>query len=814
MTGLVQDIRYALRLLRRSPGFAAAAVATLALGIGANTAIFTAVRAVLLKPLPFRNAARLAYVTESVGGQPAPVSYPNYLDWRAQNDVFAGMAAFSDSDFILGDGDRPARVFGEIVTDTYFPLLGARAALGRTFLPEENATPMARPVALLGEDLWRRRYAADPAIVGKPLRINGGTYIVVGVMPARFRGFTDRADLWIPMMMRDAAWPQAAKMDFLHTRDVHWHRVLATLKPGISPERADRELATIARRLSAAYPGANKGRGAMVVSAHARAIRDSRTPLIVLFAAVGLILLIACANVANLVLSRAAGRQREIALRRALGAARGRLVRQSLTESLLLALAGSTLGLAAATAGVRVLGIVLPIRLPSFSPLTVDGGVLAFAAALTGGAAILLALVPLAESRGRASAELLKGGPAATQGLRRKRFGDLLVGAEVGFAALLLVGAGLLLRSLANLTSADPGFRPDHLLTMRFYVPDRAFPGDGRNRFGPDLARRISELPGVQSAAVTMIEPFEWGGIQRGFHVEGHAPISNAEADTVYYQEVGPGYFATMGIPLRRGRDLTARDDRSAPGAVVVSDSFARRYWPGKDPVGRRIRFGSADSPAPWLTVVGVAGDVKFTSLRQDASAEPVIYGALLQSEVIINMNLVVRTRTTPAGMLAFVRDAIQRYDAGIPVYDISSMDDKIAATAGSTRTFARLLAGFAGVALLLCAIGIAGVIGYSVTRRTREIGIRMALGATRGNVLRLVVGESFRRAGAGLAAGLIGAVFLTRLLRGLLYGVAPADPGTFAVAAALIGAIALAAAYFPGRRASRIEPLAALREE
>jgi len=814
MTGLVQDLRYGLRLLRRSPGFAAAAVATLALGVGANTAIFTAVRAVLLKPLPFRNASRLVYVTETVGGQPAPVSYPNYLDWRAQSDVFAEMAAFSDSDFILGDGDRPERVFGEVVTDTYFPLLGGRAARGRTFLPEENRTPLARPVALLGEDLWRRRYGADPAIVGRQIRINGGIYTVVGVMPARFRGFTDRADLWIPMMMRDAAWPQAAKFDFLHTRDIHWHRVLALLKPGVSSERAGRQLATIARRLSAAYPGANRGREAMVVSAHARYIRDSRTPLVVLFAAVGLILLIACANVANLVLSRAAGRQREIALRRALGAARGRLIRQNLTESLLLALAGSSLGLAAATAGVRVLGIVLPIQLPSFSPLTVDGGVLAFAAALTAGTAIVLALVPLAESRGRASAELLKGGPAATQGLRRKRLGDLLVGAEVGFAALLLVAAGLLLRSLANLTDADPGFRPDHLLTMRFYVPDRPFSGDGRNRFGPDLARRISELPGVESAAVTMIEPFEWGGIQRGFHVEGHAPISNAEADTVYYQEVGPGYFATMGIPLRRGRDLTARDDRSTPGAIVVSDSFARRYWPGKDPVGRRIRFGSAESPAPWLTVVGVAGDVKFTSLRQDASAEPVIYGALLQSEVIINMNLVVRTRSAPGGMAASVRDAVQRFDTGIPVYDIGSMDDKITATAGSTRTFARLLAGFALVALLLCAIGIAGVIGYSVTRRTREIGIRIALGATRSDVLRLVVGESVRRAGAGLAAGLFGAALLTRLLRGLLYGVAPVDPGTFAVAAALIGAIALAAAFFPARRASRIEPLAALREE
>jgi putative ABC transport system permease protein len=814
MTGLFQDIRYALRLLRRSPGFAAAAMATLALGVGANTAIFTAVRAVLLRPLPFKNASRLAFVTESVGGEPAPVSYPNYLDWRAQNDVFSEMASFSDSDFILGSGDRPERVFGEVVTDGYFSLLGVRPLLGRAFLPDDNRTPLARPVAVLGEDLWRRRFSADPSIVGSSVAINGGSYVVVGVMPGRFRGFTDRADLWIPMMMRDAAWPQAARFDFLHARDIHWLRVLATLRPGVSLERARKELETIARRLSAAYPGANRDRGAAVVSAHARYVRESRTPLLVLFAAVGLILLIACANVANLVLSRAAGRQRELALRRALGAARGRLLRQNLTESLVLTLSGAILGLAAAAAGSRVLGLVLPIHLPSFSPLSVDGQVLLFAAAVTIGTAIVLALVPLAESRGRTSAEVLKGGAATTPGSGRRRLGGWLVGAEVGFAALLLVGAGLLLRSLARLTDADPGFRTDHLLTMRFYVPDRAFPGDGRSRFGPELARRISELPGVQSAAVTMIEPFEWGGIQRGFNVEGHAPISNAEADTVYYQEVSPGYFETLGIALRRGRDFTARDDRSAPGAVLVSESFARRYWPDQDPVGKRIRFGSAESSQPWMTVVGVAANVKFTSLRQDAAAEPVIYGALLQSEVIINMNLVVRTRSAPGAMAAAVRNAIGRFDAGIPVYDVASLDEKIAGTADSTRTFARLLAGLAAVALTLCAIGIAGVIGYSVARRTREIGIRVALGATRSDVLRLVVGESIRRAGAGLAAGLAGAAVLTRLLRGLLYGVAPVDPATFAVAAALIGAIALAAAYLPARRASRIEPLAALREE
>jgi predicted permease len=814
MTGLFQDIRYALRLLRRSPGFAAAAMATLALGVGANTAIFTAVRAVLLRPLPFKNASRLAFVTESVGGEPAPVSYPNYLDWRAQNDVFSEMASFSDSDFILGSGDRPERVFGEVVTDGYFSLLGVRPLLGRAFLPDDNRTPVARPVAVLGEDLWRRRFSADPSIVGSSVAINGGSYVVVGVMPGRFRGFTDRADLWIPMMMRDAAWPQAARFDFLHARDIHWLRVLATLRPGVSLERARKELETIARRLSAAYPGANRDRGAAVVSAHARYVRESRTPLLVLFAAVGLILLIACANVANLVLSRAAGRQRELALRRALGAARGRLLRQNLTESLVLTLSGAILGLAAAAAGSRVLGLVLPIHLPSFSPLSVDGQVLLFAAAVTIGTAIVLALVPLAESRGRTSAEVLKGGAATTPGSGRRRLGGWLVGAEVGFAALLLVGAGLLLRSLARLTDADPGFRTDHLLTMRFYVPDRAFPGDGRSRFGPELARRISELPGVQSAAVTMIEPFEWGGIQRGFNVEGHAPISNAEADTVYYQEVSPGYFETLGIALRRGRDFTARDDRSAPGAVLVSESFARRYWPDQDPVGKRIRFGSAESSQPWMTVVGVAANVKFTSLRQDAAAEPVIYGALLQSEVIINMNLVVRTRSAPGAMAAAVRNAIGRFDAGIPVYDVASLDEKIAGTADSTRTFARLLAGLAAVALTLCAIGIAGVIGYSVARRTREIGIRVALGATRSDVLRLVVGESIRRAGAGLAAGLAGAAVLTRLLRGLLYGVAPVDPATFAVAAALIGAIALAAAYLPARRASRIEPLAALREE
>jgi predicted permease len=398
--------------------------------------------------------------------------------------------------------------------------------------------------------------------------------------------------------------------------------------------------------------------------------------------------------------------------------------------------------------------------------------------------------------------------------LQGRQTGRLLIVSEVALALVLMIGAGLMLRSLAHLLTDSPGFRPDHLVTLRFYVPDRKYEGDGRNRFGPELAERIAQFPGVDSAAATFIDPFLWGGLQRGFAVEGHAPISNAEADTVYYQEIGPNYFHTMGIPLMQGRDFSMRDSLSTSGVVLVSESFARRYWPGQDPVGKRIRYGGADSTNPWLQVIGVVGNVKYNSLRQDPEAEPVIYGALLQSEVIINMSLVVRTHNSPEAMLGPLREEMQRIDPAIPVYNVATLSERMRQDSAETRSYGLLLALFAALALVLAAVGIYGVMSYWVTQRTREMGIRLSFGAKPRDLQRLVIGEGIRLALAGIVAGALGATLVSRAMASLLYDVKPFDPALFAALAAGLTGVVILACYIPARRATRVDPMVALRYE
>jgi predicted permease len=812
---LVQDARYALRTLVKSPGFTAVAVLTLALGIGANTAIFSVVKAVLLRPLPFKDPARLVRVNESVGkGGRSPVAYPNYLDWRAQNTVFEEMAAFGDCEMIVSGTDKPERVYCEQASDTYFPLLGVSAAIGRTFTPEENSTPMKYAVALIGYGLWERRYASDPAILGKMIRLNDFDFTIIGVLPKGFPGYSDSSEVWIPMVMRDAAWPQTAQYDFLHNRDIHFHKVLARLKPGISLATAQAEMETIAARLARAYPKDNGQRGVLVTPASEDYVRSFRAPLLVLLGAVAFVLLIACANVANLVLTRSAVRDRELAIRLALGASRSRLVRQFLTENLLLTAAGAAAGVTLAFWGLDLLVSVLPVSFPSFTRVTLDGGVLVFASVLAAATAMLLTVFPALSSAHGNVNESLKEAAKSTAGLRGRRMGRVLVVSEVALALVLMMGAGLLLKSLSHLLTDSPGFRPDHLVTLRFYVPDRKYEGDGRNRFGPELAERVAQLPGVESAAATFIDPFIWGGLQRGFSVEGHAPISNAEADTVYYQEVGPNYFHTMGIPILQGRDFSTRDSLKVPLVVMVSESFARRYWPGQDPLGKRIKYGDADSSNPWIQVIGVSGNIKYNSLRQVPEVEPVIYGTLLQSEVIINMSLIVRTRTSPEAMLGPLREEMQRIDPAIPVYNVATFSQRMHEDSAETRSYGLLLALFAALALLLAAIGIYGVMGYWVTQRTREMGIRLTFGATPGDLHRLVIGEGARLALLGIGTGALGSFLLTRVMTSLLYEVKPFEPVLFgALATALTGVVVLAC-YVPARRAMRVDPIVALRYE
>jgi len=812
---LLQDLRFALRMLARNPGFTSVAILTLALGIGANTAIFSVVKAVLLRPLPFKDPARLVRVNESVekGGR-SPVAYPNYVDWRAQNTVFEEMAAYADCEMIVSGTDKSERVYCEQASDTYFPLLGVSAVIGRTFTPEENATPMKHAVALIGYGLWERRYASDQAIVGKIIRLNDFDFTIIGVLPKGFVGYSDSSEVWIPMMMRDAAWPQVAQFDYLHNRDIHFHKVLARLKPGLSLASARAEMETIADRLAKAYPKDNAQRGVLVTPATEDYVQGFRAPLFVLLGAVAFVLLIACANVANLVLTRSAVRDRELAVRLALGASRSRLVRQFLTENLLLAAAGAAAGVTLAYWGLDLLVSVLPVSFPSFTRVRLDGGVFVFVSGLAAATAMLLTVFPAVSSAHSNVNESLKEAAKSTASLRGRRLGRVLVVSEVALALVLMIGAGLLLKSLSHLLKDSPGFRADHLVTLRFYVPDGKYEGDGRNRFGPDLAGRIAQFPGVESAAATFIDPFLWGGLQRGFSVEGHAPISNAEADTVYYQEVGPNYFHTMGIPLLQGRDFSMRDSLQAPLVVMVSESFARRYWPGQDPVGKRIKYGDADSPNPWMQVIGVSGNIKYNSLRQDPKAEPVIYGTLLQSEVIINMSLIVRTRTSPEAMLGPLREEMQRIDPAIPVYSVATFSQRMHEDSAETRSYGLLLGLFAALAVLLAAVGIYGVMSYWVTQRTREMGIRLTFGASPGDLHRLVIGEGVRLAMAGVIAGALGSFLVTRAMTSLLYEVEIFDPGLFFVLAIALGAVVVLACYLPARRATHVDPIVALRYE
>jgi predicted permease len=815
MRTLLQDLRYAIRLLWKSPGFTAVAILTLALGIGANAAIFSVVHGVLLQRLPFPTAGRLVQLQETVGPEGTnPVSYPNFLDWKAQNHVFEQMAAYSDAEYIVNISEKSERVLGEIVTEDYFPVLGVNAALGRTFLPEENQVPGAHAVAVIGYGFWQRVYGSDPHILGKAIRVNGANFTIVGVAPRGFRGFADDSEIWIPLMMRDVLWPQAAQFDFIHKRDIHSMKVLGLLKPGVSRQAALADMNTIAADLRRAYPKQNKDRSVILFPAREHFVRGLQKPLLVLLGAVGLVLLIACANVVNLVLTRTISRNRELAVRLSLGATNRRLLRQLLTESLLLSFAGTALGLLLAGWGLDALTRLLPVTLPSFAMIHLNLRVFLFSAILAVGCGILVGILPALGTSRISLAESLKEGAKGSMGARGRKLGSLLVSAEVALSLILLIGAGLLLQSVVRMLTADPGFRADHLVTMRFYVPDRPFQADGRNRFGPNLAESIATVAGVQSAAVTFIDPFLWSGFGRGYTIEGHPALTPAEIDQIVYQEVGPNFFGTMQIPLKAGRDFTMRDDLNAPHCIMVNEAFAHRYWPGQEGVGKRVQYGSADSKSPWMEVIGVAGNSKFESLRQIADASPVVYGPLLQSEAIMNMNLVVRTQGDAAAMISTLRDAIQRFDPEVPVYHVATIADRMRDNAAEARSYAILLGLFAGLALILAVGGIYGVISYWVTQRTQEMGIRMALGARRSDILAVVLGDGLRLTVAGIAAGLLGALIVTRALQSMLFDVRPTDPATFAALSALLLLVGLLACYIPARRATRVDPMVALRYE
>jgi len=804
-----QDIRYGARTLRRTPAFTVAAVVALALGIGATTAIFSVVGAVLLRPLPYAQPDRLAVVLHRGTRAVAPA---NFLDWRREATAFERMGAAEYWEPNLSGGDRPERVLGLRVTADVLPMMGVPALVGRVFAPGEDERGREH-VAVLSYSLWQRRFAGNPSVVGQGVRLDGEAYTVVGVMPRGFEFppfWATGAQLWAPLPLGERA----------ASRTGQSLRVFARLASGTSLAQARAQMETLTARLEKEYPGTN--REVTVRALDDIVVGDVRPALLVLLGAVGFVLLIACANVAHMLLARAAVRHKEVALRAALGASRARVVRQLLTESLLLAAVGGAAGLALAAAGLRALIAISPANLPRLETAGLDLRVLAVTALVSLFTGIAFGLVPaLQSSRFDLSASLREGERGSTSGTGRHRLRRLLMGSEMALALVLLIGAGLMIRTFAALRAFDPGFRTGHLLTAVLSLTGaRAEAPAQRLNFYREVLESVRAQPGVVSASAINHLPLAgdvWGF---SFHVEGQPREAPGEAPSAAYRVVLPRYFETMGLPLVRGRDFTEADNRGAPGTIIVNQWLADRYWPGMDPVGKRVTLDDPDQKPVWLTVVGVARN----AARHDWAAAPAseMYLPLLQSSDYLEgvggpfsyLTIVVRTTGDPAALAPALRSAVWSADGSVAVSDVQTMDEVVARSTASPRFYLLLLGTFAAVALVLAAVGIYGVMSYSVARRQNEIGIRMALGAKPGDVLRLVMGEAVRVAAAGAAAGLAAAFALTRLMSGLLYGVAPTDPATFAAVCAILTMVALAATYLPARRAVRVDPLAALRSE
>ena len=815
MQTLWQDLRYGARMLLKKPGFTLVAVITLSLGIGANTAIFTVINAALLRPLPYEDAERLVVVATTMRRDTVEVrstSYPDFADWRDQNTVFERIAARTATSFTLTGGAEPERVDGELVSADYFPLLRTRAAFGRTFLPEEDRTPDTHRVALVGYGLWRRRFGANPGLVGQTIQLNGGNYTVVGVMPEGFRGVRDHAEIWLPLMMvssvRDAGQ--------LRERDQRWLGAVARLKPGVTPEQAQTEMDAITRRLEQTYPDSNRNRGARVTPLHEQIFGSLQLTLWILLGAVGCVLLVACANVANLQLQRAAGRAPEMAVRLALGATSRRLILQLLTESLLMAFIGGALGILIALWSVDFLIRLSPVAFPSFVKLSVDARVLGFsllASALTGA---MSGLAPaLQAARPELNETLKAGGRNAAGGLGRNRLLNSMVVSEIALALALLIGAGLMIRSLQRLQAVDPGFNSERLLTMQVSLPSQRYTRDQMVAFGQQLRERLLALPGAQSVALASDLPLCGSTSAGPVELEGQTLAPAGDEIRMYRHRVTPGFFSTLGIPLVKGRDFTDADHPKAPGVVIISEAMARRYWPNEGPIGKRLREDShgVSTPDPWLTIVGVAAEVKYRGLPQNPNADPDVYFPLQQAPNR-DLFLAVRSGVDPDGLVTAARGALQKLDPDLPAYNVTTMAERVAEQTTQSRFSAWLLGVFGALAMALAAIGIYSVMAYAVEQRSREIGVRVALGARAGDVLKMVIGQGMRLALAGVALGLGAALALTQLMKRLLFGVGAADPLTYAALALLLTLVALMACYVPARRATKVDPIVALRTE
>jgi predicted permease len=823
MDKLVRDIQYGVRTLWQSPGYTLTAVLSLALAIGASTTVFSIANSILLRPLPYREPERLVVVSETVRRQEVErrgVSFPDYLDWRAQHQSFVDIAAIRLSSFNLSGIGEPERISGEHVTASYFPVFGVEAALGRTFSEEEDRVENPERLAIISHHLWQRRFGSNPNLVNQTIKLNDESYKVVGIMPENFQGTLQGADVWVLLAnaLNDPEHDSPGGGSLKH-RGSRGLRTVARLKPGVTIEQAQREMDAISQRLERLYPSTNTNRGAIVVPIFDEWLGDARETLVLFMVAVVCVLLIACGNVANLQLVRASTRHKEVAIRAALGASRARLIMQLLTESVLLALLGGALGLLLALWGIDAVVSLSPFTLPWFVRVHLDARVFGFCFTISILTGVLFGLFPALRASRLNLNESLKEGRAPSwwrskSSFVRLRVRGLLVVLEIALAIVLLIGAALITKSFQQLYRIELGFNPDQLLTMRVELPSRRYSDTEIVSFTHTLMERAGQLPQLLKSSLTSDIPLGDGSSATVIALEGRPATAPGAEIRVYTHHVGPRFFDTLGIRLLHGREFQAEDKMDAQPVVIISQTLAERFWPGQNPLGQQIKEGTnPDSERPWHRIIGVAADVRHRNMREIPNDDPDIYFCLLQRPVY-DLGLVARTRGEMEETKAALRSLVQSIDPELPVYAQLTMQERIARRTIWFRTGAWLMSIFALMALMLALVGVLGMMSYVVTLRTHEIGIRMAVGASERDILRMIIGESMLLVGTGVVLGIIAALAGTRLISGFLYGVSTTDRGVFISITLLLTGLSLLASYLPARRAMKMNPMNALRRE